>query len=197
MERPGELDPGAGEVFIAWWKLWTEQVVGWYGDPGLGVHSDQARGVLLVFNETSVFSVWEQRVLAYIEPGQFHEFALWSTDMYSYQLEIDGQELATGVFGQGASTSLISWGDFVQGAASLHHWRFLRYGVLPLPQAGDANCDGTFDFGDINPFVQALSNATAWQSTYPGCWTSNVDMNSDGSVDLADINPFVEALLAR
>jgi hypothetical protein len=196
MQRPGLLDPGPGQVLLVEWKLWTEQVVGWYGDRGLAVHSDQGRYVLLVFNEGSVFSVCEQKVIAYLQPGQFHEFALWSTDMSIYHLGIDGEEVATGVFHQGVSTSLLSWGDLVQGAASLHHWTFVRYGVVPAPQAGDVNCDGSFDFADINPFVQALSNWRAWQSTYPGCWTSNVDMNGDGSVGLDDINPFVEALLA-
>jgi hypothetical protein len=195
MERPGQFDPGPGQVFLAWWRVWTEQVVGYPPyDPGLSVQSDEARGVGLAFSDTTVFSVYEQRVLGYIEPGQFHEFALCSTDMYNYQLAADGVELATGVFHQGFSTSWVGWGDCVQGAASLHHWRFVRYGVLALPEAGDANCDGTFDFGDINPFVQLLSDPNGYANTYPICWSSNADMNGDGTVDFGDINPFVALL---
>ena len=196
MHRPGAVDPGPGEVFLAQWKLWTEQAVGWY-DPGLGFQSDQAWGVGLAFDDTSVFSVYEQSVIAYIEPGQFHEFALWSSDMRSYQLDVDGAPVAEGSMSQGISTSWFFWGDCVQGAASLHHWDFARFAVLVAPQSGDVNCDGTLDFGDINPFVQALSDPSGYQDMYPMCWPSNGDVNGDGTVDFGDINPFVAALLGQ
>jgi hypothetical protein len=60
---------------------------------------------------------------------------------------------------------------------------------------GDLNCDGAVDFGDINPFVLALTNPAAYASAYPSCNILNADINADGSVDFGDINPFV-ALLA-
>jgi hypothetical protein len=144
-----------------------------------------------------VFSVYEQRLLAYFGPGQFHEFALWSIDMYNYQLDIDGQQIASGVFHQGVSTSWLFWGDCVQGAASLHHWDYVRFGALVAPLTGDANCDGTFDFADINPFVQVLSDPIGYTNMYPMCWPSNPDMNGDGTVDFGDINPFVSGLLEQ
>jgi hypothetical protein len=34
---------------------------------------------------------------------------------------------------------------------------------------GDLNCDGSANFGDINPFVLYLSDIAAWQAAYPGC----------------------------
>jgi hypothetical protein len=77
----------------------------------------------------------------------------------------------------------------VQGAASLHHWDYLRFGVVSA-LVGDVNCDGTLDFRDINPFVAVLSGPTG----VPGCPTSNADINQDGSVDFADINPFVDLM---
>jgi hypothetical protein len=198
MHRPGALDPGPGEVFLVQWRLWAEQVTGYPAyDPGLYVQSDQARGLGLAFNDTSVLSVCEQKVIAYIEPGCFHDFALWSANMYDYHFDVDGQELAVGVFHQGFSTSWLFWGDCTQGAASLHHWRFVCFGVVVAPQVGDLNCDGTFDFGDINPFVMVLSDPSGYEDVFPGCWASNGDMNGDGSVDFSDINPFVESLLAR
>jgi hypothetical protein len=71
----------------------------------------------------------------------------------------------------------------------------LEIRVGPLPSlAGDTNCDGGVDFGDINPFVQLLTNPGAWQAAYPGCPTANGDINDDGSVDFGDINPFVALL---
>ena len=58
---------------------------------------------------------------------------------------------------------------------------------------GDLNCDGAADFGDINPFVLALSNPAAYAAAYPGC-VGTGDINGDGSTDFADINPFVTLL---
>jgi hypothetical protein len=59
---------------------------------------------------------------------------------------------------------------------------------------GDLNCDGTIDFGDINPFVQALSNPVDYASTFPTCDLLLADLNASGLVGFDDINPFVELL---
>jgi hypothetical protein len=62
---------------------------------------------------------------------------------------------------------------------------------------GDLNCDGSVDFGDINPFVLYLSNFAAWQTAFPGCNPLNGDINGDGTYGQAsfgDINPFVALL---
>ena len=56
---------------------------------------------------------------------------------------------------------------------------------------GDLNCDGVIDFGDINPFVLALSDPAGYAATYPNCNVANGDINGDGHVDFGDINPFV------
>ncbi len=65
---------------------------------------------------------------------------------------------------------------------------------VTLGQKGDLNCDGSVDFGDINPFVLALSNPALWQQTYPGCPILNGDINNDGAFNFGDINPFVALL---
>ena len=62
----------------------------------------------------------------------------------------------------------------------------------PLP--GDLNCDGVVNFGDIYPFITALSSPTAYQQQYPNCDILNADCNGDGVVNFADINPFVAIL---
>jgi hypothetical protein len=59
---------------------------------------------------------------------------------------------------------------------------------------GDLNCDGVVDFRDINPFVLALVDPTAWQSAYPDCDLLNADINGDGEINFGDINPFVVLL---
>ena len=70
---------------------------------------------------------------------------------------------------------------------------------------GDMNNDGAVDFGDINPFVQALSYVRAYSLDFPGLgaledpWDPNAgsrvyhgDCNCDGVFDFGDINPFIE-----
>ena len=60
---------------------------------------------------------------------------------------------------------------------------------------GDLNCSGGVDFGDINPFVLALSDPNAYRAQFPSCpWPQNADVNADGLVDFGDINPFVACL---
>ncbi len=64
-----------------------------------------------------------------------------------------------------------------------------------LPRSpGDLNCDGTADFGDINPFVLALSDPAGYVAMFPFCSIMNGDINGDGIVDFGDINPFVALL---
>jgi hypothetical protein len=74
----------------------------------------------------------------------------------------------------------------------------LRGQLIAVPRApitGDMNCDGTVNFGDINPFVMYLSSFDAWQAAFPGCAPENGDINGDGEYpSFGDINPFVALL---
>jgi hypothetical protein len=65
-----------------------------------------------------------------------------------------------------------------------------------VPCAGDLNCDGTVNFGDINPFVLFLSSFGVWQQTYANCPPQNGDINGDGTYpSFGDINPFVALIV--
>ena len=81
--------------------------------------------------------------------------------------------------GRGTGTAIVDMGAYEFGSH--------RY--------GDLNCDGVVNFGDINPFVLALSSPAGYEAAYPGCNVMLADCNGDGYVNFADINPFV-ALLA-
>jgi hypothetical protein len=73
-------------------------------------------------------------------------------------------------------------------AVSGGYFRFLE------PCVGDLNCDGVVDLGDINPFVQYLSDGPAWQAAHPTCPAVNGDIDGDGTYgqwSFGDINPFV------
>jgi len=192
--RPGALDPGPDEAFVVEWRLRTEWVSYW-GDPGVSVMSDDAWVVTLVFDIDEIHSFHEYVDIP-IPPGDWHIYALVSADMRTYELYVDGALAREGWFAHRFATSVLDWGDSAQGAASRHHWDYFRFGVVPEPeiQIGDLNCDGSVDFGDINPFIQALVNPDEYQATYPDCPPENGDINGDGSVDFLDINPFVELL---
>jgi len=73
----------------------------------------------------------------------------------------------------------------------------ITFTIAPAACVGDLNCDEQVDFGDINPFVQYLSNFASWAATYPGCNPANGDINGDGTYgegSFGDINPFVTCL---
>jgi hypothetical protein len=116
--------------------------------------------------------------------------------MRTYSFYIDCALAREGWFAHRFLTSLVQWGDVVLGEASRHHWDRFRFGVLVAPVAGDVNCDGAVNLGDINPFVEALSDPQGYQNAYPNCWPSNADVNGDGSVNFGDINPFVDLLMS-
>jgi RHS repeat-associated protein len=66
--------------------------------------------------------------------------------------------------------------------------------LVELFIAADMNCDGVADFGDIDPFILALSDAAGYASAFPNCNLLNGDFNGNGAVDFGDINPFVGLL---
>lgn len=68
------------------------------------------------------------------------------------------------------------------------------WGVVSQFRRGDLNCDFQVDFGDINPFILALTNPQAYEAEYPDCPFGNRDVNGDGVLDFGDINPFVHLL---
>jgi hypothetical protein len=59
---------------------------------------------------------------------------------------------------------------------------------------GDTNGDGTVNFGDLTPFVQALQDPTAYQAAFPGLYPTSCDTNTDGACNFGDLTPFVTIL---
>jgi hypothetical protein len=64
------------------------------------------------------------------------------------------------------------------------------FGTPPMTP-GDLNCDGSFNFLDINPFVLALIDPAGYAEAFPNCDRLHADCNFDGVVDFADINAFI------
>lgn len=137
IDRPGQIDPDTGELFVMEWRLLVEQDNSDTGDPGVGVGSDTGLMLGLRIGPTEVRSVFEEGVSLAIAPGIFHDYRVTSADMLTYHLYIDGVERRTGSFWQGLSESFFSWGDGTQsfGGGSLHKWAYVRFGAVPEPGA--------------------------------------------------------------
>jgi enterochelin esterase-like enzyme len=59
---------------------------------------------------------------------------------------------------------------------------------------GDLNCDGLVNNFDIDAFVLALTDSSAYAAAYPDCDVDHGDVNGDGAVNNFDIDPFVACL---
>ncbi|MCC7407907.1 MAG: PQQ-dependent sugar dehydrogenase [Phycisphaeraceae bacterium] len=65
-----------------------------------------------------------------------------------------------------------------------------------IPNPGDFNGDGLINVQDINPFVLAMSNPSAFEAQHPDLPLAYLDLTGDGVIDVQDINPFVQELVA-
>ncbi len=130
---PEWVNPEPEELFVAEWRLRVDELtIGWR-DPTVGVFGDDSWGVGFNFNEDTIVSVYEDDVSAHFEPYVYHNFELRTADMRTYQLYIDGSLAIQGSFWDSLSSLRVGWGDTVSGGASLTHWDYFRFGVVPEP----------------------------------------------------------------
>lgn len=80
-------------------------------------------------------------------------------------------------------------------AASAGSFTYTVTYAPPAPITGDLNCDGVINSFDIDPFVIALVDPSAFAAQYPDCPRASGDINGDGTVDNFDIDPFVTLLV--
>ena len=59
---------------------------------------------------------------------------------------------------------------------------------------GDLNCDGLLNYGDIDPFVLALTDPDGYANAHADCSRDRADCNGDALVNYGDIDPFVDLL---
>jgi hypothetical protein len=106
----------------------------------------------------------------------------------------------------GAALGSVAWGwnndgqcnvpapntGFVAVAAGTYHSLALR--AANPPHAGDLNCDGLVNNGDIDAFVLDLTQRGAYRLAYPNCNEMLGDINGDGLLNNGDIDAFVALL---
>ncbi|MGE0760186.1 MAG: hypothetical protein AB7O38_24450 [Pirellulaceae bacterium] len=134
-EQP--LNPGPNELFVMEWSLRVDFVSA-REDPNLGVFSDDFRAVGFEFSESYLIDAFHPNRRFEIEPHVFHSYRLQSADMRDYELWVDGIPALSGSFFGVFDNSRVTWGDGVQGSASLADWDYFRFGVIPEPSPGIA-----------------------------------------------------------
>ena len=128
-------------------------------------------------------------------------YNLWQNTSTIYDGAWVYQEFPLGTYGDNKPVVYLRW---VMGTTD-GGWRYCGWNIDDVKvwaadpngcpaDPGDLNCDGAVNFGDINPFVLALTNPAAYVATYPDCDIMLGDINGDGNVDFGDINPFVMLL---
>jgi hypothetical protein len=93
-----------------------------------------------------------------------------------------------------ADEFLIVWADSRNAALGQPDIFAQRIAIGSTICRGDMNCDGLVNNFDIDPFVLALTNPTAYQAAFPNCNRQNADINRDGAINNFDIDPFVICL---
>jgi hypothetical protein len=133
MQRPLTLNPG--ERFLLEWNVRIDSVVG-FTDPGVNVEAPGHGLVFMEYTNNSIYSGLEGVWIPFM-PGVFHNYALSSDDMVSYELRIDAQLAYTGHFIGPSPESGVGWGDCGLGSASASVWDRVAFGIVPDPPAGN------------------------------------------------------------
>jgi hypothetical protein len=126
------LDPEAGELFVATWRLRIDEAYGYY-DTGLGIAPDGGSSLGLGYYIDHIVSSREGWSLPFTA-GQFHTYRIESTNMVNYRFWLDDQRARDGVWDLNSlNRSFVDFGDVGQGsgARSLAEWDYLRFGVVP------------------------------------------------------------------
>lgn len=129
--RPGEMTPGPGERFVMVWRVKVREIIG-SAAPGVAVWSDDQHAVSLDMGMDFIEDPHDGTAASFA-PNQWHEFALRTEDMLSYELYIDG---ALGMEGEFYESYFplagAYWGDKTSHRA-LSEWNYVGFGMVPEP----------------------------------------------------------------
>lgn len=144
------------------------------------------QGGTLAYGADCAWPEWGETANYYTEPAIAYQ---WSVGPTAFDFDIvvetgadnDYYDLVFAVAGKLTADDGLFYAE--------EHFYVQVVGVI-----GDMNCDGLVDFGDINPFVKALTNPVGYDAAYPNCTRFHADCNGDGFVDFLDINGFIDLL---
>lgn len=190
--------------FFAQWVVETtapRSEIPWAGGAAFGLGSYGLTGYSFYIARDQVKLNRDNRlpiIFVDIAPGTPHTYRLELYEGQQYIWYIDGQVVDSGV-PEGPYPAndqpLIVWGARSAYFPNTTRWDYIRFGTIPPGERGDVNCDGRINNFDIDPFVLALSDATAYASEHPACDINTADANADGQVNNFDIDGFVACLV--
>jgi hypothetical protein len=127
------MDPDAGELFVAEWRLLVEAPSTGY-DAGVAIARSFLPGfVFFGFGPDRAWNALDNLFFD-IEPGIYHTYRFESEDMVDFDFFIDAQLSQEGAFlWPSSNQSSVGFGDQFDGWASLSHWDYFRFGVIPEP----------------------------------------------------------------
>ncbi|MBN2445678.1 MAG: Ig-like domain-containing protein [Phycisphaerae bacterium] len=117
------------------------------------------------------------------------DFSTWST---SYRFVLGNEYNLTAPW-LGEYRLVAIYDRALTGPEALQNYEAGDGSYVPY-DLGDMNCDGSADVFDIDAFVLAITNPTAYAAAYPDCDINLADCNQDSSVDVFDIDAFVNVL---
>ncbi|MBU0638556.1 MAG: hypothetical protein KKB50_06800 [Planctomycetes bacterium] len=129
------MDPEPGELYVAEWRLLVDEGSG-NSDAGVAIARSFEPGFVVFYFGPDLAWNGLDNLWWDIEPGVFHTYRFESYDVVDFDFFIDGQLVQEGTFQDAASNqSFISFGDRIDGQASLSRWDYVRFGVVPEPSA--------------------------------------------------------------
>jgi hypothetical protein len=91
-----------------------------------------------------------------------------------------------------SSDGVLNWSNAVLAENGA---QVTRTGSMSSVVAADLNGDGLTNFGDLTPFVSALTNAGGYATQFPGLdRVARCDVSGDGACNFGDLTPFVGVL---
>ncbi len=170
---------------------------GWSATLPFGQHGAQA--LVTIIDEQTL---WVE-ALGYFNTGGDVAFRLGvSDDEADYALGLELPPVLDEPYGNDTLALHLPDGETLAGFSAIAIWSdangesYTSGAFAPPVVPGDLNCDGWTDFGDINPFVLALTDPNGYPLEYPGCDPNRGDLDGSGATGFGDINPFVDLLLA-
>ena len=182
---------------LAGWPVYTSYTV--ISSPSVGdIDGDGQVEIVVGENTGKVYAFERDGTPVAGFPLTSPTYTIYSSPLLA-DLDLDGHlELLVGC----NDTKIYCWdlgpGTYDPDLLPWPQWRHDAWHTARVPTLGagpgDLNCDGHVNFGDIDPFVVALSGYEAYHAQYPECNWLNADCNGDGAVDFGDIDPFVALL---
>ena len=151
---------------------------------GVESNSNYDKATVAVSNGLTWTVIWQA-----VDMGGDVSDSSWVFQSFDISSIADNQGAVYVRWGMGPTDSYVTFPGW-----NIDDFKLTSLVCTPPQVKADTNCDGFVTYGDINPFVIALSGQSAYEAAYPTCHWLNADCNNDGTVSYGDINPFVVCL---